>query len=135
MGQAKHILEERRASKSGQNFKTRAKGDRANFVDVRADKVAKNAVGMIMSKYEDMAPTIRNTIADTSMNITIKFSEAEACWIGRVCDVDAKWPNITYYSFRHADIAKLIIHMGYVLSEQWKGVLPTTSVSESDLDW
>lgn len=135
MGQSKHQLEEARQSRVDKaRAKTRVK-QRATFVDMRADKVVRNAVGLFLERQEQFAPTVQNTIADTRMSITLKYSDAEACWKLSVSDVDAQYPNITYYVFRHADVVKVLAHAGYVLTEQWRGVLPRETVVESDLMW
>lgn len=135
MGQAKHSLEESKDARRASKAKKTAKSDRATFVDMRADKIVKNAVGMFLQRHEDFTPTVENAIADIDMALSLKFSTTDACWVLRISDVDAKWPNITYYTFRHAKVSTLIAHAGYVLTEQWKGVLPREFVKESDLDW
>jgi len=135
MGQSKRQLEEAEAAKVDKRGKARSRDAKATFVDMRADKVVKSAVGMILTKYGDLAPTIEKAIGDTSMAITVKYSQSDACWILRVTDVDDKWPNITYYTFRHANIATCVVHAGYVMTEQWRGVLPRDIVREDDINW
>lgn len=108
---------------------------KAVFVSMKPDKVDKEAVQAILDKWEDIWEYIGQAVQDERIALSLKWETEQECWKVQVCDNLAKWPDITYYTFRHTEITKVLGYVLYVLVEHWQGLLPTEIKRQEDINW
>ena len=104
--------------------KKRVSPKKAVFIDMRPDLDDKSAIKHLLEKWDDSLGTLGALFTDPRMKVTFSFDVPNDCWQIVVSDSERKWPNITYYTFRHKSIPTLFAFVGFTVSQKWGHSLP-----------
>jgi len=135
MGYSKRQLEEKADKKVDVAAKKASKKSATNYVDMRPDATQKEASIAVLERFEDFFEKFGIAFSTHEMAFTLKWQAKQSCWVGTLSNVNEKWPNITYYTFRHSSPERLLAHLMYTVVDEWQGMLPREDIVTEDINW